>query len=144
MTMPHVLCAAPSYLARFGTPSAPAEIRDHNCIQFTLSGHVDEWRFRRSDVTQAVSVPVNGRYKVTSSLAVRDALLAGFSLSLIPWLYVREEIKEGRLQMVLEDWTAGETEVYAIYPSRRFMMAKVRAFLDFLVSELAPASLPAR
>jgi DNA-binding transcriptional LysR family regulator len=73
---------------------------------------------------------------VTSSLAVRDALRAGFGVSLIPMLYVREDLEQGRLQAVLEDWSAVETSVYAVYPSRRYLSAKVRAFLDFLESEM--------
>ena len=81
-------------------------------------------------------VPVDGRYKVTSSLAVRDALRTGFGLSLIPWIYVREDVEEGRLCTVLDEWSAVRLSVYAIYPSRRHVVPKVRAFLDFLVEEL--------
>jgi DNA-binding transcriptional LysR family regulator len=68
-------------------------------------------------------VPIAGRYKVTSSLAVRDALRAGFGLSLIPWIYVKEDIEQGRLRVDLS--------VYAVYPSRRHGVAKLRAFVDF-------------
>lgn len=134
MTMQAVVCGSPSYLERFGTPKAPDDLRDHNCIQFTLSAHVDEWEFRTGG--RSVRVPINGRYKVTSSLAVRDALLAGFGLSLLPHLYVRDDIEQGRLQTVLDDWSAVETTVFAVYPSRRYVSAKVRAFLDFVVEEL--------
>ena len=84
----------------------------------------------------SASVAIDGRYKATSSLAVRDALVAGFGLSLIPRLYVEEDIAQGRLRTVLDDWSPVETSVYAVYPSRRHVVAKVRAFLDFLVDEL--------
>ena len=134
MSMPHVVCAAPSYLDRHGTPLSPGDLKDHTCIQFTLSGHADEWTFSKADAS--ASVPIDGRYKATSSLAVRDALVAGFGLSLIPRLYVAEDIAQGRLRTVLDDWSPVETSVYAVYPSRRHVVAKVRAFLDFLVEEL--------
>jgi DNA-binding transcriptional LysR family regulator len=137
MTTPHVICAAPSYLDRFGAPKEPADLRNHTCVQFTLSGHCDEWAFRRGD--RSVRVPITGRYKVTSSLAVRDALCAGFGLSLIPRIYVSAEIESGRLQTVLDDWSAVELSVYAVYPSRRHVLPKVRAFVDFLVEELGAA-----
>jgi DNA-binding transcriptional LysR family regulator len=81
-------------------------------------------------------VPVNGRYKVSSSLAVRDALRAGFGVSLVPRVYVQDDLDRGALQAVLPDWLPVETYVYAVYPSRRHMVAKVRAFVDFLVEEL--------
>lgn len=134
MTMPHVVCGAPSYFRRFGVPGTPEDLKRHTCIQFTLSGHVDEWAFEKGG--RSLRVPVDSRYKVTSSLAVRDALRAGFGLSLIPEAYVREDIEQGFLRTVLDDWSAVELSVFAVYPSRRYVVPKVRAFLDFLVEEL--------
>jgi DNA-binding transcriptional LysR family regulator len=107
-------------------------------VQFTLSGHPDEWVFHRGD--RSVRVPIAGRYKVTSSLAVRDALCAGFGVSLIPHIYVSAEIESGRLRTVLGDWSAVELSVHAVYPSRRHVVPKVRAFVDFLVEELGGAT----
>ena len=78
---------------------------------------------------------------MTSSLSVRDALRAGLGLSLIPWLYGRMDIEQGRLRSVLNDWSTVETSVYAVYPSRRYVVAKLRAFLDFLVEELGSDSI---
>lgn len=75
---------------------------------------------------------MKARYSVTSSLAVRDALRAGFGLSLIPYPYVEDDLKSGRLQRVLPDWETVETTLYAIYPSRQHVAPKIRAFLDFL------------
>jgi len=134
MELPHVVCGAPAYFERAGIPNSPDDLKDHSCIQFTLSGHVSEWEFRQGD--RSVRVPIDGRYKVTSSLAVRDALRAEFGLSLIPWLYVREDIEMGRLRTVLNDWSTVNTSIYAVYPSRRYVVAKLRAFLEFLVEEL--------
>jgi DNA-binding transcriptional LysR family regulator len=137
MVMAHVLCAAPSYFDRFGMPEAPEDLARHNCVQFSLSGHADLWEFRKEG--RIVPVAIDGRYKVDSSLAVRDALLAGFGLSLVPQVYVRQEIAQGRLRVVLEDWVKPETTIYAVYPSRRYLAPKLRVFLDFLVAELGDA-----
>jgi DNA-binding transcriptional LysR family regulator len=134
MTLDHVLCGAPSYFQRVGVPASPEAVRGMERVQFTLSGHADEWVFTRAGQTQRV--PVNGRYKVSSSLAVRDALRAGFGVSLVPRVYVQDDLDRGALQAVLPDWLPVETYVYAVYPSRRHMVAKVRAFVDFLVEEL--------
>jgi len=130
MTMRNVVCGAPSYFERHGVPATPKDLPRHSCVQFSLSGHANEWTFRAGD--RVVRVPIDGRYKVTSSLAVRDALLAGFGLSLIPWPYIRADVEGGRLRTVLDDWAAVETSVYAVYPSRRHLDAKTRAFLDFV------------
>ena len=133
-TLTHVLCGAPAYFAAHGVPAQPEDLKAHECVQFTLSGHANRWTFTRAG--RSVAVPVDGRYKVSSSIAVRDALLAGFGLSLIPRLYVESELATGRLQAVLADWEADRTPVYAVYPSRH-LAAKTRAFVDFLVERFA-------
>lgn len=134
----HVLCAAPAYFARKGWPDSPDALRDHDCVQFSLSGHANEWTFSRDGVE--IAVPIAGRYKVTSSLAVRDALRAGFGLSLIPLVYVQDDIERGTLATALADWSTVQTHLYAVYPSRRHLDPKVRAFVDFLVAALATPS----
>jgi DNA-binding transcriptional LysR family regulator len=134
MTLDHVLCGAPAYFERHGVPASPLALRNMERVQFTLSGHSDEWTFKRAGETERV--PVRGRYRVSSSLAVRDALRAGFGVSLVPRVYVQQDLDSGALQAVLQDWKPDETYVYAVYPSRRHMVAKVRAFVDFLLEEL--------
>lgn len=128
--MRHVLCAAPTYLDIAGIPTCPDDLKMHECIRFNLSGHADTWEFTRDGRTRRIAV--KGRYVVGSSLAVRDALLAGFGIHLIPRAYVEEDLASGRLVPLLTDWTTNETTLYAIYPSRRFTAPKVRAFIDFL------------
>jgi DNA-binding transcriptional LysR family regulator len=132
-SMPHVLCAAPAYFEARGRPEAPEDLGRHNCIQFSLSGHPGIWEFRKGDRQMRISV--DGRYKVTSSLAIRDALRAGFGLSLIPRPYVQEDLEKGLLETALDEWATAETQLYAIYPSRRFVAPKLRVFLDFLIEE---------
>ena len=78
--MPHVVCSAPSYFEVHGEPTDPTDLKSHNCIRFSLSGHADLWEFRKGSRTEKVTV--KARYSVTSSLAVRDALRAGFGISL--------------------------------------------------------------
>ncbi|MGF1508930.1 MAG: LysR substrate-binding domain-containing protein [Myxococcota bacterium] len=56
----------------------------------------------------------------------------------IPRLNVEDDLASGRLEWVKADWSSNETSVYAVYPSRRFVISKVRAFLDFVVQELSP------
>lgn len=133
MVMRHVLCAAPAYFEAHGEPARPDDLRRHACVQFMLSGHAAQWEFRRGD--EVARIAIDGRYKVTSSLAVRDALLAGFGLSLIPEPYVRADLAAGRLRAVLADWTKVETSVYAIFPSRRYVVPALRVFLDFVTDE---------
>lgn len=138
MALDHVLCGAPSYFERAGAPNEPEDLAKHNCVQFSLSSHANEWTFQNDDRT--VCIPVNGRYKVTSSLAVRDALREGFGLSLVPKIYVREDLRTGRLVTVLDNWSPNESTLYAVYPSKRYIVSKVRVFLDFLIEEFSALS----
>ncbi|CAN7218946.1 LysR family transcriptional regulator [Mesorhizobium sp. LjRoot246] len=131
--MPHVLCAAPSYFERHGRPEAPSDLKLHNCIRFSLSGHPDTWEFRKDGRVEKIAI--DGRYSVSSSLAVRDALREGFGVSLIPYSYIEGDLKSGRLQQVLDDWQTVETTLYAVYPARQHLAPKIRVFLDFLVEE---------
>ncbi|WBU64297.1 LysR family transcriptional regulator [Paracoccus aerodenitrificans] len=129
--MPHVLCAAPSYFEKRGTPETPSDLKALDHIRFSLSGHADTWEFKKSGHIERIAV--DARYSVSSSLAVRDALRAGFGVSLMPRPYVEEDLEHGRLQSALEDWNTVETTLYAVYPSRRHIAPKTRAFLDFLI-----------
>ncbi|MBY2968138.1 LysR family transcriptional regulator [Rhizobium leguminosarum] len=133
--MKHVLCAAPSYFEQHGRPKTPSDLKAINCIRFSLSGHPDIWEFCKDGRTERIAV--DGRYSVSSSLAVRDALRAGFGVSLIPHPYVESDLKAGRLQTALDDWSTVETTLYAVYPARQHLAPKIRIFLDFLVEEFA-------
>ncbi|WP_134676618.1 LysR family transcriptional regulator [Ectopseudomonas khazarica] len=134
LTLRHVLCAAPQYLRRHGTPQVPEDLQALECVQFSLSGHAREWVFQRGE--QVRRLEVCGRYSVNSSLALCAALRAGHGISLVPEIYVRDDLAQGRLQPLLEDWQMMQTQLYAIYPSRRQLQAKVRVFIDFLLEEL--------
>lgn len=133
--MPHVICASPDYFESHGKPKTPADLKTHNCIRFSLSGHADVWEFKQGERTERVAI--DARYSVGSSLAIRDALRAGFGLSLIPHPYVEDDLKKGRLQSALDDWSTVQTTLYAIYPSRQHVTPKLRAFVAFLVDEFS-------
>lgn len=129
--MPHVLCAAPSYFQRRGRPETPADLQSHDLIRFSLSGHADNWEFGKDGRMERIAVAA--RYSVSSSLAVRDALRAGFGISLIPRPYVDSDLREGKLQSALDEWNTVETTLYAVYSSRQHLAPRIRVFLDFLI-----------
>lgn len=133
-SMSQAVCGSPEYFERHGRPSHPLDLQKHNCLRFSLSGPVDEWEFSKG--TERERVAVTGRYRATSSFAVRDATRAGCGVSLLPTVYIKDDLAAGLLESVLNDWTSAHYSVYAIYPSRRYVPAKVRAFLDFVAEEL--------
>lgn len=72
---------------------------------------------------------------------MRDALRAGFGVSLIPRSYVEGDLRKGALETVLDDWSTAESTHYAVYPSRQHLALKTRVFLDFLVSQFSGAEI---
>lgn len=131
--MPLVLCATPNFFEIHGIPQTPMDLRGLEHIRFPYGHQADVWTFRKNDQVEEVSV--KARYSVTSSLAVRDALRAGFGVSLIPRPYVQQDLQTGVLQEVLQDWSTTEVTQYAIYPSRQHLAPKIRVFIDFLVEQ---------
>lgn len=127
-----VTCAAPAYLARRGTPERPADVAQHDVLQFRNpeTGRPFSWEFHRAG--EVVETRVTGRVVMDDPSAALAACEAGcglfqsFELGLAPWL------SDGRLTQVLTDWADEHFPLYALYPSRRQTPAKVRAFLDFV------------
>lgn len=134
VTMQQVVCGSPAYFHRNSRPMHPRDLQQHNCLKFSLSGDVHEWEFSKGAERERASV--SGRYRATSSWVVRDAIRAGCGLSLLPRIYIKDDLEEGALETVLDDWISVQYSVYAVYPSRRYVPAKVHAFLDFVVEEL--------
>lgn len=123
-----VVCATPDYLARHGAPTQPSELRAHACV---IDSNVDAaWPFRVDGRRQ--SVDVAGRFRANSARAARDMVMAGAGIGLCPAYAVAEDIRAGRLRVLLEEYEALEHGLYLVYPHRQYLAAKVRAFNDFL------------
>lgn len=135
MELPHVVCAAPSYLSKHTPPVVPADLGQHQCLGYVLSDHAKEWIFMRG--SDRVRVPVTGRFAATSSLAVREAAAEGLGLALLPRAYVEDDLAKGRLVHMLGDWQVPVASVHAIYPSRHQLTPKLRVFLDFLAKRMS-------
>ncbi len=122
-----VLCATPGYLAEHGTPNEIADLSRHTLI----AHNADHWRLDGPE--GPVSVRVSGPLRTNSSEVVREALLGGVGIALRSTWDVGPELKSGTLQRVLPAYAVGSrVAIYAVYPSRRHMEQKVRAFVDYL------------
>jgi DNA-binding transcriptional LysR family regulator len=132
-----LVCAAPSYLAARGVPKTVADLVQHNCLGYTLSGLVgpDRWGFGADGATM---VPVSGNLMAANGDALLAAALAGQGVIYQPTFIVGEAVREGRLVPLPLDLPAAETAIFAIQPPGRRAPAKVRAFVDFLAARFAP------
>ncbi|MEM8788421.1 MAG: LysR family transcriptional regulator [Pseudomonadota bacterium] len=130
-----VICAAPSYLAAHGTPERPQDLAAHNCLRLSTVEKWNEWRF--GEGAGARSVPVTGNFEANSADAVYHAALAGLGIARLSTYLVHQDIATGRLVRLLPDYIHSASSIYAIYPERRNLAPKIRAFLDFLTEAFA-------
>lgn len=129
MRVDQVMVAAPKYLDQAGRPGTPFDLRDHMILALS-SGGVD-WSL--SAQAQKVEITLQRYMLLDSRFACRLAE-EGMGVAMLPTCMVEDQIRDGRLETVLRDWHPPERHLFAVYPSRRHLAAKVRAFVD-LVAE---------
>jgi DNA-binding transcriptional LysR family regulator len=131
-----VVCAAPSYLAQRGEPKAPEELTAHDCLDYALRSTGSVWHLTgpRGEHT----VRINPRMTATSGELLRQAALAGAGIILCPTFLVGDDLAAGRLVAILTRYPPIERTLYAVYPSRRQLSAKVRTFVDHVAKEIGP------
>ncbi|MEI7036618.1 LysR family transcriptional regulator [Fulvimonas yonginensis] len=127
-----VLCAAPSYLRRYGHPRTPEDLAAHECLVLVGSGgRQDVWRLTDAHGREH-AVKVGGRFETTLGEVIRDASLAGLGISHHSLWHVQDDLCAGRLVRVLPAYPIADTGIYALMPQRRLVPPRVRAFVDFL------------
>ena len=125
------LCAAPSYLQRYGRQHSLSELPQHNC----LIGSSDQWQFQQEGREQTLRV--QGNWRCNSGEAVLDAALRGFGVCQLPDYYVQAHLRSGALVALLEAQQPPNTAVWALYPQQRHLSPKVRQLVDHLKSGLS-------
>jgi DNA-binding transcriptional LysR family regulator len=129
-----VICATPDYLDRYGMPQKLTDLHHHNCLTVGLHS---VWRLEGPE--GQVSLRVSGNLRSNSSDVVHEALLSGLGIGLRSTWDVADDLKSGRLRIALPDYHEGaRLGVYAVYPCRQFVPAKLRVFVDFLAQLYGP------
>ncbi len=126
-----VVVAAPSYLAKYGKPSGPEELASHHCLTYGHTTTLQRWHLMRDG--EAITVPINSTLCSNNGDVLRAAALAGQGITQLPTFLVGPDIEAGRLQMVLERFPPAELGIYALYTPNRYLAAKTRVLIDFLV-----------
>ena len=125
-----VLCAAPGYLARRGTPRSPAELPAHDCLVIKERDHpFGVWRLRAGAVEQ--SVKVTGPLSANNGEMVVQWAVDGCGIALRSLWDVGAHLEAGRLVQVLPEWRQ-EANIWAVYPTPLERSAKVRVCVEFL------------
>jgi len=132
-----VLCASPDYLARRGTPQELTDLAQHEVIGYSLLAMGDLWQF--TGPQGPTSVKVKPRLLTNNGDTCVAAAVRGMGIQLQPTFLIAGELASGRLVEVLPQYRSIELGIYAVYPSRKFVLPKTRAFLEFLSAKLADA-----
>ncbi|PJI39450.1 LysR family transcriptional regulator [Ferrovibrio sp.] len=128
-----IICAAPGYLEKYGTPQTPEDLAQHNCLLFDGPEGLNEWPFRKADGSIA-RIPIRGNFRSSNGDAIFRMLLAGVGLCYAADFGIRQAVEDGRLVPVLTGHTADILRpIHVVYPARKHLAAKVRAFTDYLV-----------
>ena len=126
-----VLCASPDYIDHYGRPGTPAELTSHNCVLYSYSSDANEWTLFGESGPE--NVTVSGSYHVNNSEALLEALREGVGIGRLPTFVAGPDLKTGRLVQLFESYRIPEFTIYAVFPERQYLPAKVRAFLDFTI-----------
>lgn len=131
------LYAAPTYLARYGVPQTPEDLATHQRLVFGKQAGPYPWALYGPG---GAAIEINGasRVRVDSGEAMRDAAVASMGIAFLPGFLANDDVAAGRLVTLLPDYTASELSIFAVYPNRKHLSARIRVFIDMLVSRLNP------
>lgn len=127
-----VACATPAYLAAHGTPQTPQDLAHHNCLSHLNQMPDQTWHFT-SPEGNAIAVKVSGGPSANSVLFLRHAVLDDLGIALMPEINVHDDVQNGRMVTVLNEYGTTEFPFQVVYPHNRHLATKVRTFVDCLV-----------
>lgn len=133
-----VVCAAPDYWRRHGMPQTPRELKDHAVLTYVNRASPGEWEFRAPDGAR-IKVQASGRLQSNNGLALTESALRGLGILISPTFYIGAALKQRKLVPALTDHAiVPELDIHAVYPGRRHLSPKVRAFIDFVAERFGP------
>ena len=132
-----IICAAPSYLARHGTPQTPDDLARHNCLNFSQRTHWNAWPVLEDG--EARTVAAEGNVGANQGDMLLQLARHGLGLVRLAEFHVGEDLRSGRLVPVLADYQSPAQEpLYLVYQGRKHLSPRVQAFLAFMGEKFAP------
>lgn len=132
-TSKSIVVTSPAYSKNNGRPEMVSELENHACLAYSLIPNPTLWEFMKDGNRTVVKVTPR---LMCNNAAIEVAMAVnGIGIGRIPLFCCEQEIAEGKLEIILDDYEQPEIGVYAVYPHRQYLTAKVRAFVDFLVEK---------
>jgi DNA-binding transcriptional LysR family regulator len=133
-TAERIVVAAPSYVARHGTPSVPADLERHTCIVHDIGTDSDVWTFVMPEGPQEVRV--RGGFLANDVRAIRQAAEIGYGIAFLPLLEAFDDLHSGELVRLLSGFPTPGFPVSLVYPSRRHLAPRTRLVLEFILEQV--------
>jgi DNA-binding transcriptional LysR family regulator len=133
--VPLYLLAAPSYLKKRGRPRHPLQLAEHSCLGYAYQLTLDTWRFQNKSGELATVRP-SGPLRVNNGDAMLPALIAGLGFGILPEFIVRDALKDGRLEVVLDDWLLPSSALHWVTPPGEPRPARIEVLGKFLALHL--------
>ncbi|WP_437932459.1 LysR family transcriptional regulator [Sorangium sp. So ce291] len=139
--LPRYLVAAPAYLARRGAPRAPADLASHEVVASAgaRAGEPPGARWVLHRGARRAEVRVAPRATANNIEVLHRVVLAGVGIGMLPAMRCEQDVREGRLARVLDEWSPVEVPLHVVYPGTRHLSPKVKVFLDLVRERIAPA-----
>ncbi|MBN9267012.1 MAG: LysR family transcriptional regulator [Hyphomicrobium sp.] len=132
-----VVVASPAYLAAHGTPATPEDLTNHRWLGYAPGMSLQRWSYEKADGTSG-SVALKCALSSNNGHILRNAALAGQGITELPTFLVGCDIAAGALTVALPTHSRSELGIYALYTPNRYLAAKTRVFIDFLVARIGP------
>jgi LysR family transcriptional regulator for bpeEF and oprC len=129
------LFASPAYLNHAGIPVAPKDLLKHQLIFFSGGSHRGPWHLTKGHLVEKISH--QGRLTVNNSFVIKDSIVKGLGLGMLPKIIVKDCLEAGTLEAVLPSWQLPDVPVHLIFPSTRYLTPKVRAFIDLAIEDFS-------
>ena len=131
-----VVAGTPAYFQRYGRPETPEDLRNHRCVRFRLaSGGLMPWTFEKGN--RDFDVAVTGPVIVNDWIAATVAMRSGIAMIMTAEPVAKAMVEAGEVELTLTDYAAATSGLFLYYPSRKQVMPKLRAFIDY-VREFLP------
>jgi DNA-binding transcriptional LysR family regulator len=126
-----VLVASPDYIKRHGLPATPADLQNHKCLSYGHTTSMQRWHL--TDKGKPVSVSIGACLSSNNGDTLREAAVKGIGIARLPTFIVGTDLSARRLKLVLPDNRPEDLAIYALYAPNRYLAAKTRVFIDFLI-----------
>ena len=133
-----IVCASPAYLEKYGQPQTPDELKQHHCLRLSTSDSFNHWHFNRQSTSDVIDIEHG--FVTDNVEALHEYARMGGGIARLSSFMVAGDIEAGRLVPLLRHYDIDKQQIHVLYTHRKYLPAKIRVFVDFLLQKFVPAA----